>query len=265
MNKFIISSILVLFFAAVILPATEREPSPIEKEIRRIRSVKYPANIHRKSQVETNLLALLKTAQRPEDKGKIYVELVHTIFSSGFDRFYPKGVQDNKMLNYSSEALKLPLGTIDACLIYNAKSDAIMSKYRELGSTNRVEMVIPVLQGLKFVLDHIKNTTSRQKPPERPTYSYLGTLSADKIAEIDRKEKEYEDWWEAAGLQYHLLSYKETFIERIVEVYCYKTPPDTTGELDKLAHSILGNHPIISEMISKIKQRRAELGVVLEP
>jgi len=199
-------------------------------EIRRSASISNEVD---RARIEKELIGLLAGNASPERRGTVYAAIAN-VYSSDLAHHAESAA------HYAREALKNQLSIADACDMYLCLGNAAEIQARPGGASNAVNretQAAPFIQGLAFVLDHLRIEKSLPPPPigkydvEPNDPQYEETVRQHKKQIADRDD---------VLLQNRLLVCRDNFSRRVIQLY----PPSLVNNktaLTRIVREAVGN------------------------
>jgi hypothetical protein len=199
---------------------------------------------------EAEALELTKVYPSPKDVGTVYA---HIAFM--YARRSAPYQQTAKVIAYATMALKYPVDLADEANVYLDWGTAIMFKYwpGEEYLQHRREVVIPLLTGLKLLLD--KGVP--EKIGELPAVGKFDVPENDPhYQEIVKKHQQQEEVRKKAEEINKLAIIRIALTSTIFSLYAFGA--DATPEMKELASQILKNDAAVAALAAKTKSERAK-------
>ncbi len=162
--------------------------------------------------IEKQLLRLVDENADPQSRGLVY-KAIANIYSGDLMHHAEDTVR------YAREALTNQLSVLDACDMYVCLAEATEAQTHNGQSTNASvleKQVVPLIQGLSFVLDHLR--TDKRLPPS-PVWKYDVDPTDPRYEKVVRRHAEQVEIRNDVLQQNRLLVYRDDFSERVQHLY----------------------------------------------
>ncbi len=185
----------------------------LREQIRGIKQSALTSHEVDRGYVEKRLLNLLGDDPDSESRAIVYAAIASLYGADGDN-------PDEKAVHYAREALKNRIGVIDACEMYLCLGRAAESRARRSGAALTAAEIDnqarPCIQGLAFVLDHLR-IDKRLPPPGVMKYDI--PPGSPRYEEIVRQHEKEMAIHEDVTQQNGLLGFRDNFVSRVRHLY----------------------------------------------
>jgi hypothetical protein len=162
--------------------------------------------------IRKQLLTLLSENANPQSRGLIYAAIAN-VYSEDLTYYAEDAV------HYAQEALMNQLSMMDKCDMYLclAKAAEYQARHKQLSdAVDREKQVVPLIQGLAFVMDHL-GIDKRLPPPAVGKYDVdPADPQYEEVVRLHAKQASIRD---DALQQNRLLAYRDEFSRRILQLF----------------------------------------------
>ncbi len=184
----------------------------LRSQIEEIRRSASPSEQVDREAIERRLLGLLGKNSNPESRGLIYAAIAN-VYSGDLAHHAEDTVR------YAREALTNQLGIMDECDMYLCLGKSAEARVRHGPSpdaADRENLVVPFIQGLAVVLDHLRINKSLPPPP---VGKYDVEPNDPQYEEVVRQHAKQTAIRDDVLQQNRLLAYRDDFSRRVLELY----------------------------------------------
>ncbi|MDI6774792.1 MAG: hypothetical protein QME60_05280 [Verrucomicrobiota bacterium] len=202
-------------------------------QIEEIRRSSSTSNEVDRTRIEKELIDLLAGNAGPERRGTVYAAIAN-VYSSDLAHHAESAA------HYAREAIKNQLSIADTCDMYLCLGNAAEIQARTEGSPNAINremQAAPFIQGLAFVLGHLR--TEKSLPPP-PVGKYDVEPKDPQYEETVRQHEKQIAVRDDVLLQNRLLVCRDDFSRRVIQLYPLSLVNDKSA-LTRIVRETVGN------------------------
>lgn len=201
--------------------------------------------------IETRLLDLLSENADPQSRGLVYAAIAN-VYGGALAHHAEDAVR------FAREALRNQLSVTDECDMYLCLAKAIEAQVRHKQASDadaRKEQVIPLIQGLSFVLDHLR-INKRLSPPAVGKY------------DVNPVDPQYEEVVRQHAIQIliredilqqnRLLAYRDDFSQRVLQLYGAASVKEPA--FARIVHEAVGSAGKVEKVLLQLDAVAEKLG-----